>query len=138
MKLISTAACVAVFACISPQVEATAQLTDTMKISRSIIEKAEERGLVRVIVLVDHASDAAVAAGSTCVNDDCAKLEVANAMLSSQAPFIQMLPDNLLVMETTVDGLDVLQRLPQVVSVTEDGADPTNHTADGIDAPFGE
>lgn len=118
-----------------PVQKAFSEMSGSPKTEASVLEKAEERGLVRVIVSIDSTSEAAKSAGSQCSNDECAKLELASVLLPTEAPLIEILPGNQVLMEVTPAGLDVLQRLPQVVSIVEDGADAPHEGPVGVDLP---
>lgn len=138
MKTTALATCLALLPALGPHNEVSAQTMTSQKISPSAVETAGARGVVRVIVQVAPPAPTGQEADANppCVNADCAKLDLANSLLPTEAPLIEMLPGNLILMETTPAGLEVLRKLPQVISVAEDGVSPPNDAGPDIAPEF--
>jgi hypothetical protein len=96
------------------------------KIQPTLVERAKAGEVVRVLVEVRASDPAAISKDGGiprgfCSNTDCSKLVVSQSLTAEQAPLIEPLSGQpLIVMEVTAAGLETLAELPVVVRVIDD------------------
>lgn len=116
-------------------------MDDMRKVQPTLVERANAGEVVRVLVEVQASDPAAVSPNGEvprgfCSNTDCAKLLVSQSLSAENAPLIEPLAGQpLLVMEVTAEGLETLAALPVVVQVMEDALAEPFDAGDGGSPP---